>query len=65
MSRVVIQEGYNLPFAGKSTRRRSKASRRAAKRLGSKMRACGTKWRKKSPKFRKTHKWTAFIKKHC
>jgi len=47
MNRVVIQEGYSLPFAG--TRRRRHHRRRhhmhgAMKRQQSKMKSCAAKW---------------------
>ncbi len=46
-------------------KRKTKKARSAGKKLGARMRKCGRKWRAKSLKFRKTHKWTAFIKKSC
>jgi len=49
-NRVVIQEGYTLPFASYSKRRRSPSRRRlhgmpaAVKRQQSVMKACAKKW---------------------
>lgn len=71
MNRVMIQEGYSLPFDGarskrrkaKGKHRRTAKARRASKKFGARIRACSKKWNKKSDKFRKSHKWTAFLKK--
>lgn len=57
MNRVVIQEGYTLPFDG--TRRKRRSSRRRSgglKRQQSKMKACAKRWNGKG-------KYTAFMKK--
>lgn len=56
MNRVVIQEGYSLPFAGASRRRRSSRGSGGLKRQQSKMKACAKKWNGKG-------KYTAFMKK--
>ncbi len=65
MNRVMMQEGYSLPFAGakRGKHRRTAKAVRAAKSFGRRVKACGKKWRAKSAGFRKTHKWTAFLKK--
>ncbi len=71
MNRVMIQEGYSLPFDGARKRskkrggkkRRTAKARRAAKAFGRRVKACGVKWRKKSDNHRKTHSWRAFLKK--
>ncbi len=65
MNRVMMQEGYALPFAGgpRKKHRRTAKAKRAAKSFGRRVKACGVKWRKKSAGFRKGHKWTAFLKK--
>jgi hypothetical protein len=53
MNRVVIQEGYTLPFSGAPKRRRAASKRRrrsygsmpaAVTRQQSKMKACAKKW---------------------
>lgn len=46
-------------------RKNTKGRKAAARKAGARMKKCGRKWRSKSDKFRKTHKWTAFIKKSC
>ncbi len=73
MNRVMIQEGYSLPFDGARKRgkkrghkrRRTAKAMRAAKAFGRRMKACGIKWRKKSDKYRKTHSYRAFQKRVC
>lgn len=71
MNRVMIQEGYSLPFDGTKKkakgkhRRTTKAAKAAGAKLGRRMRVCAKKWWAKSDKFRKGHKWTAFMKKSC
>lgn len=61
MNRVVIQEGYSLPFAGTSRRRKRRSSRRgrasgAMKRMQGKMKACAKKWNAHG-----TGKYTSFM----
>lgn len=59
MNRVVIQEGYSLPFDGTRRRRSHRRRRRSSggmKRQQSKMKACAKKWNGKG-------KYTAFMKK--
>ena len=62
-NRVVIQEGYSLPFEGaprrrRSSRRRSSSRRMPAgvKRMQAKMKACAKKWNKSG-----TGKYTSFM----
>lgn len=67
MNRIVIQEGYTLPFAGASRRKRRPARRArrsgrrmpgAVKRQQGKMKACAKKWNAHG-----TGKYTSFMKK--
>jgi hypothetical protein len=77
MNRVMIQEGYSLPFDGaRRTRRRTKRKtssrgkhrrtkkvKAAGKKFGARMRACAKQWNRMSPKKRAHRKWHAFLKK--
>lgn len=57
MNRVVIQEGYTLPFNAYGKRRRSRRSMPAGvKRQQGKMKACAKKWSGKGS-------YRAFMKK--
>jgi len=58
-NRVVIQEGYSLPFEGVRRRKRRSSKRRMSggvKRMQSKMKACAKKWNKSG-----TGKYTSFM----
>jgi hypothetical protein len=51
-NRVVVQEGYDLPFAGfdgyrrrRKSRRKSRSRRGGRSRQANKMRACAKRWR--------------------
>lgn len=44
MNRVVIQEGYTLPFAGLKKRRAKKSG--GLKRQQSKMKSCAKQWKR-------------------
>lgn len=60
-NRVVIQEGYSMPFAGHRRRRKSHRRGRfssAAKRQQNKMKVCAGKWRRSG----KRGKYTSFMK---
>lgn len=57
MNRVVIQEGYSLPFDG-TRRRRRRGTSGAMKRQQSKMKACAKKWNSKG-----SGSYRAFMKK--
>lgn len=56
MNRVVIQEGYVLPFAGHKRRKAPKSA--GAKRQQSKMRSCAKSWKRSG----KRGKYTSFMK---
>jgi len=61
-NRVVIQEGYSMPFAGhRRKRRHHRRGRRfsgAMKRQQNKMKSCAAKWRRSG----KRGKYTSFMK---
>lgn len=73
MHKVVVQEGYSLPFedfGAARRRRRTKRKRVSSRRRGRRtvkrkrtMKTCGRLWRKKTAKFKRTHKWSAFVRK--
>lgn len=56
MNRVVIQEGYGIPFAAYKRKRRAKSG--GAKRQQSKMKVCARKWKSSG----KRGKYTSFMK---
>lgn len=56
MSRIVIQEGYSLPFDGVKRRRRSMPA--AVKRQQGKMKSCANQWKRSG----KRGKYQSFMK---
>lgn len=67
MNRVMIQDGYSLPFEGHKKRRKHRTAKQKAaqRRFAARAKACAKKWRKKSDKFRATHSYRAFQKRVC
>ena len=58
MNRIVIQEGYTLPFDGARRKKRSKRASGAFRRQQSTMKACAKKWNKSG-----SGSYKAFMKK--
>lgn len=56
MNRVVIQEGYSLPFAG--MRRRKRRSSGGKRKMQNKMSTCARKWKHSA----KRGKYVSFMK---
>jgi hypothetical protein len=58
MNRVVMQEGYGIPFAAYKRKKRSAPKSAGAKKQQNKMKACARDWSKSG----KRGKYTSFMK---